>query len=299
MKNSTWKGGVFVAFGAASYGMLTTFVTIANGEGYTTFEISFAQYLLGFLGLWVMDFLLRRKKNREIRKKPTSKNLRNLILAGSTLGFTSLIYYFSVQFISVSIAIVLLMQSVWISVVLDAVVNKTKPGKLKLIAVAVVLIGTVLATNLLFDDINTDWRGFALGFLAAISYSITIFSTNSVAVDLSSITRSKWMAFGALAIVSLISIPFMISTFHPEVFAKWGIILGIFGTILPPILLNSGMPKINLGIGAIITAIELPVAVFMAYFLLNEQVNLYQGLGIVLILLAIVGMNYKKIKPTK
>jgi hypothetical protein len=38
-----------------------------------------------------------------------------LMLAGTSLGGTSLFYYIAVQYINVSIAIVLLMQSVWFS----------------------------------------------------------------------------------------------------------------------------------------------------------------------------------------
>lgn len=287
-----------MAFGAASYGMLTTFVKLANQEGFNTFEIVFAQYFLGLLGLVLLDFVVGKNQKQEVVKKASGKNIRNLILAGTSLGMTSFVYYFSVQFISVSIGIVLLMQSVWIGVVLDAIFNKTKPGKLKIMAVVIVLGGTVLATNLLFNEVKADWRGLGLGFLAAISYSITIFASNRTALELPSLTRSKWMAFGALIVVTIISGPFIISNFHPEVLYKWGIILAVFGTVLPPLFLTSGMPKVNLGIGAIITAIELPVAVSMAYFLLDETVNFYQWIGIVLILVAVVVMNLRKVTKT-
>lgn len=218
------------------------------------------------------------------------------MLTGSSLGLTSLIYYFSIQFISVSIAIVLLMQSVWIGVLLDAIVLKTKPSIQKIAAVVVILLGTALATNLLFDPLLIDWRGIALGFLAAISYSITIFASNRIALELPALHRSKWMTLGALIIVGIICIPNMLSNFHPEVLYEWGVFLGIFGVVLPPLLLNSGMPKLNLGIGAIVTSIELPVAVSLAYFILGETVNFYQWLGIIIILIAVILMNLKKIK---
>ena len=73
----------------------------------------------------------------------------------------------------------------------------------------------------------------------------------------------------------------------------------MFGTILPPLLYTAGMPKIDVGLGAIISSIELPAAVLMAYFLLNEQVDLAQWLGIGLILLAVVQMNLKKSQHAK
>lgn len=299
MKHSAIQGGILVAIGATSYGVLTTFVKLANKAGFTTFELTFSQYLVGAVVLIIVDFLFSKsQKNAPVA---SFKNIRNLFLAGTTLGLTSLLYYFSVQFISVSIAIVLLMQSVWIGVAIDALVNKTKPGKLKIIAVVIVLIGTVLATNLLFEADQADWRGFGLGFLAAISYSITIFAANDIAIELPAVKRSKWLTLGGLAVVIIISLPFITSTFHPAVLYKWGIILAVFGTVLAPLLLASGMPKVNLGIGAIITALELPVAVLMGHFILGEPVNVYQWTGVVLIFIAVVVMNLRKIiapKPT-
>ena len=50
-------------------------------------------------------------------------------------------------------------------------------------------------------------------------------------------------------------------------------------------------PHTGLGLGSIISSIELPVSVMMAFFILNEEVILSQWAGIVLILIAIVIMN--------
>ena len=296
MKNSALKGALFVAFGASSYGMLTTFVKLANDRGFSTFELTFSQYFLGFLGVLLLQGIFGKTGTKKSPPKASLKNIRNLMLTGSSLGLTSLIYYFSIQFISVSIAIVLLMQSVWIGVFLDAIVHKTKPSMQKTAAVVVVLLGTVLATNLLFDRLVIDWRGIVLGLLAAISYSVTIFASNRIALELPALNRSKWMTLGALVVVGLICIPNMLNNFHPDVLYEWGVFLGIFGVVLPPLLLNSGMPKLNLGIGAIITSIELPVAVSLAYFILGEKVNIYQWIGIIIILIAVVLMNLKKTK---
>jgi drug/metabolite transporter (DMT)-like permease len=74
---------------------------------------------------------------------------------------------------------------------------------------------------------------------------------------------------------------------------KWGIVLALFGTIIPPILMNAGFPKTGIGLGSIVSTLELPVSVLMAYFILQESVNLFQWIGIGLIILAIVLMNWK------
>ncbi len=88
----------------------------------------------------------------------------------------------------------------------------------------------------------------------------------------------------------------MPSHYDISVFWKWGLPLALFGTILPPILFNMGMPKTGVGLGSILISIEIPVSVCMAYFLLNEEVAGVQWIGILVIILSVVLINMKEIK---
>jgi len=284
-----------VALGASSYGMLTTFVKMAYAEGFTSYEIIFSQMIVGMISLVLINLLFVKGKSTS-QFEPKSKSILKLMAAGTSLGLTSTFYYFAVKYIPVSIGIVLLMQSVWMGVFLEGIINKKKPSVNKIIAVIVILAGTVLATNMLFSNIELDWRGIGWGMLAAISYTITIYTSNTVSLQLHSLRRSLWMLLGGTLVVTIIATPFLIEQFNLEIFKKWGLILALFGTILPPILFTAGMPKINVGLGAIISSVELPVAVIMAYFLINEVVNPYQWLGIGIILAAVVVMNLPKRK---
>ena len=298
MNNSILKGSVLVALGASSYGMLTTFVKMAYAEGYTSYEITFSQMLLGLIGLIFINLLFVREKQIYTEETKT-KSILKLMAAGTSLGLTSIFYYIAVKYIPVSIGIVLLMQSVWMGVLLEAVMAKKKPGINKILAVLVILIGTVLATNMLMSDIELDWRGIGWGLLAAVSYTITIYTSNTLALHLHSFRRSLWMMLGGTLIIAIISAPYLIEQFNLEIFMKWGLLLALFGTILPPILFTSGMPKINVGLGAIISSVELPVAVLMAYLLLDEVVNIYQWIGIIIILASVFLMNMKKLNKAE
>lgn len=281
-----------MAIGAASYGVLTTFVKMAYAEGFTFAEVTFSQMFLGFLLVFILNFFYKgTPSSGKTALKPTKKNIRNLLLAGIPLGLTSVFYYASVQYVSVSVGIVLLMQSVWMGIVLDAVVEKKFPSFLKLCAAAVILFGTLLATNIFLEQAQIDVRGLGFGLLAALSYTFTIYVSNRVANHLPPVLRSKWILFGGVLMVGTISLPSLLTGFNFEIFYKWGPILAVFGAVLPPILFTAGMPKIKVGLGAIISSLELPVAVLMAYFLLNESVNSYQWAGIVLILISVVAMN--------
>lgn len=293
MNNSVLKGSLLVALGAASYGMLTTFVKMAYAEGYTSHEITFSQMFLGLIGLLIINLLFVKKKS-DHSAKPEVRSILKLMAAGTSLGLTSTFYYLAVKYISVSVGIVLLMQSVWMGVILEAIMTRKRPSGQKLIAVVAILAGTVLATNLLLDSIEVDWRGIGWGLLAAASYTVTITTSNQVSLHLPSLQRSLWMMLGGTLTVSILLSPFLLEQFNADILMKWGLVLALFGTILPPILYTAGMPKINVGLGAIISSIELPAAVLMAYFLINETVNAYQWWGILIILLAVVQMNLPK-----
>ncbi|TDO72934.1 threonine/homoserine efflux transporter RhtA [Flavobacterium chryseum] len=289
-QNNVLKGVFLVALGATSYGMLATFVKMAYSEGYTTAEVTTSQFVLGILGILLIN-AFQKIKHKENVVKATSKNIFHLMLAGTSLGMTSLFYYLAVKYIPVSIGIVLLMQTVWMGVLLEMILEKKLPSKQKVVAVLIVLIGTALATNLINNDIKLDWRGIAWGILAAASFTTTMFTANRVATEISSAQRSLYMLLGGAIIVFSFAFATQTTTFNLAIFMKWGIVLSLFGTIIPPMLMNAGFPLTGIGLGSIVSALELPVSVMMAFILLNEKVIFLQWLGIVLIIVAIIIMN--------
>jgi len=289
-QNNVLKGVFLVAIGATTYGMLATFVKMAYSEGYTTAEVTTSQFILGIIGILLIN-AFQKAKHKDKVVKASKKNIFSLMLAGTSLGMTSLFYYLAVKFIPVSIGIVLLMQTVWMGVLLEMILEKKLPSKQKVIAVIIVLIGTVLATNIIHNDIQLDWRGIAWGVLAAASFTTTMFTANSVATEISSAQRSLYMLLGGSIIVFSFAFATQVTPFNFEIFMKWGIILALFGTIIPPMLMTAGFPLTGIGLGSIVSALELPVSVMMAYILLNEQVIFSQWVGIVLIILAIIIMN--------
>ncbi len=290
MKNSILKGVFLVGLGATSYGMLATFVKIAYGEGFTTPEVTIAQFTYGILGMLLINAFQKSKKGTEVVKAST-KNITQLMLAGTSLGMTSVFYYLAVKYIPVSIAIVLLMQTVWMGVIFEMILEKKAPSTQKIISVLIVLAGTALATNLIESTVELDWRGIVLGLLAATSFTTTMFTANRVATQISSAQRSLYMLLGGAVIVTGFAIATQTGAFNFDIFLKWGIVLALFGTIIPPLLFNAGFPLTGIGLGSIVSALELPVSVLMAYFLLSEQVNSLQWFGIILIIIAIVIMN--------
>ena len=127
IKNTVLKGVFLVAIGATSYGMLAAFVKIAYSEGFTTPEVTVSQIIVGIIVLLIINAFQRLTAKKEVIKA-SRKNILNLILAGTSIGFTSVFYYLSLNYIPVSIAIVMLMQTVWMGVVFEMILEKKKPS---------------------------------------------------------------------------------------------------------------------------------------------------------------------------
>jgi len=296
--NKMLKGVFLVGLGATSYGMLATFVKLAyadtssQGLHYTPAEVITAQFVIGILLILIINLFQKNRKGNKVIKA-TSKEIKSLMLVGTSTGLTSIFYYLAVQYIPVSIGIVLLMQTVWMGVVLEMFLEKKLPSRIKIVAVSIVLLGTALATNLFNNTIELDWIGIVLGLLAAASFTTTMYAANKIATSISSAQRSLYMLLGGGIIVLLFALLTQHTPFNYDIFYKWGILIALFGTVIPPILLNAGFPLTGIGLGSIVSALELPVSVLMAFIILNETVNFWQWIGVLLIIIAVIVMNIR------
>ncbi|RXK81325.1 EamA family transporter [Filimonas effusa] len=286
------KGIIFVIAGAASYGILATFVKLAGSQGYSTASVTFAQFITGFIVLAVADLLFRKKAVSPPEASAAGKkDFRKLVLGGTCLGLTSTFYYLSVQYLPVSVCIILLMQTVWMGILVDCVRNKKLPQLSQILVILVVLAGTVLATGLITAGAQWSFRGMIYGFMAAMTYTGSMYAANHVALRRPLFYRSKLLVLGGLLAIIIFWNLHIISDFRPEVLLKWGIFLGVFGTILPPVLFSKGFPAIGLSLGSVLAAIEIPVSIVTAHIVLHENVTLLQLLGCALIILGIALQN--------
>lgn len=286
------KGIASVVLGAASYGLLATVVKLGNLQGLDSSSLVFFQYFFGFLVLVALS-IVSKKRSASIRASGKSK--LKLMLFGTTLGLTSCFYYLSIQYVPVSIAIILLMQAIWMGGVLEIFLDKTKPDPLKIIGSIVVLAGTFLAVDIFDNFQSLSYSGLAFGILASLSFTVTLTATNRVESGLPIITRSKYLVLGGLLIVILfwnVDIPQNMNLSNPSLWL-FGLFLALFGAVIPPILFNKGFPVVGIGLGSILSAIEIPVSIFSAKVLLDEQVKAIQWLGVLVIIVSVIIINLR------
>ncbi|MEK3849978.1 MULTISPECIES: DMT family transporter [unclassified Paenibacillus] len=283
-----WHYAVIVFLGGCCYGILSTFVKLAYSAGFSTPEVTGVQYFFGAVLSW-MFVIFVKKKNL------TYKQVTKLLLSGIPFGLTGMFYYQSLQTINASLAIVLLFQFVWIGTLYEWVLQKKKPTRGKLISIGILLIGSVLAANIFSQgDLSLSWQGTIWGLLAASTFALFVFLSGAVAKETSPTLKSALLSTGAVITVFVVFPPTFL--FNLDVLAglsPFGLVLGVFGVVLPPLLYSIGMPHIGSGMGTIMTASELPMAVIMSSLVLGEFVGWSQWIGVIIILCGIAFSNIR------
>ncbi|MGN0020460.1 MAG: EamA family transporter [Sphingobacterium hotanense] len=292
------QGAIAVFLGAASFGILSTFVKKAYEQGYSLGEVTGIQAFLGALILWILWIGVARTKSQ---KKYLAKSSKwKIILAGVSTGTVSILYYKCVQLVPASLAIVLLMQYIWIGQLIEFIFFKVKPRATQIIGIVCILIGTVFATGLIEEPLSSfSIPGLIYGVLAATAYSVFMIVNGRVGNDYPPIHKSALMITGAFLLIAITLQP--VSLLQSETFIgilPYGLLLAFFGTVIPPLLFAYGMPSIGYSLGAVLSAVELPVAVCMSYLVLHESVSWMKWLGVIFILLIIVWKNIPKQKSS-
>jgi drug/metabolite transporter (DMT)-like permease len=273
---------IVVFLGACSYGVLSTFVKLAYAKGFIASGVIGSQLFFGCLMLWLGVLMFSRVK-------VDVKSMAKLMAVGMTVCLTSIFYYFSLQTIPASIAIVLLFQFTWIGVLLEAMAERTAPSWEKVVSITILTAGTFLAGGIVEQQgLSLDGKGVIFGLLSALTFALFIFFSGRVALDVPPLNRSSFIAAGSLAGAFLLLRPsFLFDGSLQEGLWIYGGLLGIFGLLIPTLLFAIGIPKIGSGLGTILGAAELPMAVFMSSLVLKELVTPLQWLGVILILLGI------------
>ncbi|MDH5827799.1 EamA family transporter [Sphingobacterium faecium] len=294
------KGAIAVFVGASSFGLLSTFVKKAYAQDYTLGQVTGVQAIFGMLILWmVYGFiqLFSPKVNQAYVKKT---NKWKIVISGISTGLVSIVYYKCVQVVPASLAIVLLMQYIWIGTLIEFIFFKNKPSNRQLTGIAIVLVGTLLATGLIEQGIDTlNWTGILYGLLAATAYAVFLIVNGRVGNDYPPIQKSALMVTGSCIMICCLFPPtFLVTGALGDSIWHFGFILSFFGTVIPPLLFAYGIPKIGYSLSGILSSAELPVAVCMSYFILKEAVTPIQWLGVILILATVIWLNAKTKEST-
>lgn len=295
---------LLVLLGGCSFGILSTFVKLAYDKGFSLADVTSAQAYFGALILWLILLIfqgIKSIKSPDRKKTPLSTGLK-LMLTGMASGCISMSYYKCVQQMPASIAIILLMQYTWISILLERLIFKVPITGRKWYFLLIILLGTVLGSGIIGNTgtVHLTLVGVGYGLLAGFFYAVFVLASGYVGNSLPAIVKSSWIILGVGLIIMAVFPPFeaiktlitdqQITSYFMKILPI-GLLLGFFGMVLPPLLFAYAIPKVGVALSSILGSIELPTAAICAYFILDEQISLWQLSGILVILAAIILVN--------
>ncbi|GMK42808.1 multidrug transporter [Paenibacillus sp. CCS19] len=276
---------LLVLLGASSYGMLSPIVKLTYDASYTFEQITVHQVGMGALLLWTMVLFGKGVWSNPLRG-PWVK-LASIGVFG--MAMTTIMYNQALERIDASLAIVLLFQFTWITILIDSIWNRKWPNRWNWISIVIVLAGTVLAVGLLESGVERlDPLGTLYGLLSAVSYSLFLWLMGRVKFNGHPIMQSAIVTTASFLLIVLLYGWHAGAGEREWQMAGIGLVLGTLGQVVPTVLFAIGIPRIGSSLASLLGSMELPVAATIAWLIAGESLSGGQVAGIILILCGII-----------
>lgn len=179
---------------------------------------------------------------------------------------------------------------------LQRLIFKTRVKPIQWLATGICYLGIAVAFS--GSDLSIDGGfpiGAALVFLSAFLYSFYVIGSGRLAPRMGTV-RFTTIALVSAAIAVLLHVfasGGSLLGFPPAVYA-YGVTLAVFCTVIPSYLVTEGVRRIGANDAAILGAIGPVATIVLEYFILDEALNLVQGLGAVLVIIGVVIIGRSK-----
>jgi len=196
-------------------------------------------------------------------------------------GTSSMAYFASSAAIGTGVATVVLFTYPAMVVLLNFIFDKKTIHPLYYISIFIVILGVILLSD--FQDFTFNIMGLSLGLLSALLYSFYIVSTRHI---VASPLFSTLMVSIGCSILCFAASYFNGSFYVPSTIYEWKylILMAIFCTLLPILLLLKALEYISPMKASILSVFEPVFVVILGVLLLGEQVTNLQLIGMMTIL---------------
>lgn len=213
-----------------------------------------------------------------------------------SIVFFNWAYFTAIEEVSLSVAVILLYTGPAFVVILSRIFFNEPMTFRKVGALLLTLLGCMLVIKLIPAGVNhLSWYGILVGLGSGFGYALySIFGKHALKKyhPLTVITYTFVFA-------SLVMLPLSGITIEAEQLASryvWMQILGLgfFPTALAYYLYTSGLSMIESGRASIAATLEPVVATMLGVFIFDEVLTIYQIIGVLLVLFAVILVQIKR-----
>lgn len=277
----------FVALAALCWGVSGGIGGILMAGGWDAFVVSLYRGLIGLL--FVLAWLLLRPRGSGL----TSRKLWFWsAIAGLGVTGNFAFYFVSIAQGSVAVAVSLMYCAPVFVYLVSFVLKLEKPTLGKGVAIAVVMLGIVLLTQIY--DVGASGvtvLGVGAGLLAGLSYAVFIFGFKYAAPH-GSPQAILTIAFAVLVVVLVLpaDVDQMAAVLSASVWPLF-VALGVLGAGLSFVLYIIGLKNTAPAVASIIAMVEPVTAAVFGVVVLNEQLAAPQIIGMGLILVTVTALS--------
>ncbi|ADH99923.1 DMT family transporter [Salisediminibacterium selenitireducens] len=288
---------ILVIIGAALWGTTGLFVQQLNAIGFTPWEtvgirLTFSAVLiLLFLGIFKPAML-----------RIQLSHLPYFIGTGIiSIAFFNFFFFTVIDEANLSLAVVLLYTGPVFVTILSRLFFKEPFTGAKGLALFLMLLGCALTVELLpYGTMPDGWRIVLYGLLSGFFYALYSIFGKSVSRHYHSLTITAYsMVTGSVFLMlssTLLHEP--VRLIQPEVLLN-GFGIALFATVSAYVLYTFGLTYVESSRASILSTMEPVVAIIIGVMIFGDQLNSWQALGFVLVLLSVAVTVYRKKSPVE
>lgn len=286
MKKPDVLSCLMMALVGAMWGLHGPAIKFAIAAGFTSQQLAVGEYLVGMSVFGAVVAWQRQKP-------PADARFWKLLGLAGVIGCGVPFFLFrAYQLGPVSIGATLLFLYVPFTQLLNWMITRQAPEGREVFSAVLVVTGAVLAMDVTGFAEAENLRGAPSAVAAAFCFAAFFVTTSRLGYSGTPALRSficclisGGLLLG-LAVVGRWDLTPEVAS--PEIGAVWLISLGLFGQVVPIFLMVHFGPRTGSGLGSILTATELPVAVAASVALLGDPLGKWQVAGVLLVLVGIV-----------
>ena len=283
-----YTGAILLA--GICWGVIGLFVRSMNDAGLDSMQISFLRSLFCTLFLSVGLFIYNRKLLK-IRLRDIWCFVGTGIVSVTFFNFC---YFRTIAETSLSVASVLLYTAPAFVAIFSALLFHEKLTWGRIFAIALALVGCTLVTGVFTDTLSLSPMGLLTGLGAGFGYALySIFGRYALQRGYHTLTVNFWTFFlSALSMIPLTDPGYIFEKITGGTF-PWGtvILLSVVSSLLPYMLYTYGLSGIPSGQASVIASVEPVAATLVGLVAFDEELDLWNVVGICLVLSAIVVLN--------
>lgn len=280
-------GSFLIMLAAMFWGVSGGIGGILMGDGWGPFVVSFYRGAVGLM--CVLCWLVFFPQNNGLTK---GKLWFWSIIAGLGVAGNFSFYFLSISYSSVAVAATLMYCAPVFVYLVSFTLKLEKPSALKWAAIAVVMVGIVLLTQIHSTSAGTiSVIGLGAGVLSGLFYAVFIFAFKYASPH-GSPQAILTIAFAVLCLILIGpgDSEQLVAVTHSSAWYYF-VGLGVFGAGLSFILYIIGLKQTAPAVASIVAMVEPVTAALFGVIILNQLLMGSQVLGMALILLTVTAMS--------